>query len=390
MDDEALDPLAARRKMKIEGLWLMRDLGHGHLVIARSDCGYVMEVKSPSNSACRGMACNACQKFMGCQARMKGVWSVEVVRIQDLGGQRLIRADHRNSGQELLVDPGPRTLWMVEGQAAWQTDDGERILLQSGDVAWRLEGPGRLIFHQHARFLWFEAEDRLGFDARATAYARLMQTYNLKVGQALAAGSKLQAGQIWIDIGTGTGAMVDALQERAPLWVIGVDQASRMLDQAWHARPTKGASWFVSRDLRDLSWPQSAVDGVSALLVLHLVEEIDQLMARIYRALKPGGWLAYAVSADDNPFMRMVMQQLDGVGSFFQRGQAKILQSALNAGFDLMGQERYRDAIHLDHPQQMIELMTSIGPPASRGMRSDVIPPSTITRHFHLVWMQKK
>lgn len=95
--------------------------------------------------------------------------SVEVVRIQDLGGQRLIHADHRNAGQELLVDSGSRTLWLVEGQAAWQPDEGERILLQSGDVAWRLDGPGRLVFHQHARFLWFEARDRLGFDVRAKA-----------------------------------------------------------------------------------------------------------------------------------------------------------------------------------------------------------------------------
>ena len=313
--------------------------------------------------------------------------------IGELGGSRIVDAGRKESGESIQVPAGRQALWLIDGQAEWQPHAGAPVFLEPGEEVSVLTGPGSVQFLRTSHFVRLQAWDEMGFDLRAAAYRALMESRNQGVGQALAAQLPLQSGQIWVDMGTGTGAMVQALQERAaergPIWILGIDRASRMVEEAGRHVSVEVPVWYVVNDLLAVTWPEGTFDGITALLLLHLVEDIDHLLAQVYRALKPGGRFAYAVSSDKNPFVHMIMRQVEGPGVFFKRGQAKIRQRVLNAGFQIERTESYQDEIALDTPQAMLELISSIGGPASRGFRSDITPPPSVARVFDLVWARK-
>lgn len=313
--------------------------------------------------------------------------------IEELAGSRIVDAGQKDPDERLLISEGRQALWLINGSAEWRPQSGRPMAMKPSAVVYELVGPGAIFFLEPSHYVWLQAWDELGFGPRAEMYRILMESRNLGVGQALAAALPVARGQIWVDIGTGTGAMVQALQERAAepesVWILGIDRASRMIDQAW-GHPKGGVpAWFVAQDLLALRWPQRMFDGVSALLLLHLVEDLDGLLGNVYTALKPGGLFVYAVSSDANPFVRMIMHQLAGPGKFFKQGQAKIRQSVLDAGFEIVRSETYRDKIVLDNPEAMIKLIASIGGPSNQGLREDVKPPRSIDRIFDLVWAQK-
>lgn len=99
--------------------------------------------------------------------------------------------------------------------------------------------------------------------------------------------------------------------------------------------------------------------------------------------------MAYAVSAPDNPFVRMVRQQVVGPGDFLRRGADKIQEATRQAGFEMVKTLGYRDEIVLEDGAAMRILLSSIGGPGSRGLRTDRIPPPTVERKFTLVWARK-
>ncbi len=313
--------------------------------------------------------------------------------IGELGGSHIVDAGQKDPDERLLISDGRQALWLINGSAEWRPRSGRPMAMEPSEAVYELVGPGAVSFLESSHYVWLEAWDELGFGPRAEMYRMLMESRNRGVGQALAAVLPVARGQIWVDIGTGTGAMVQALQERAAthesVWILGIDRASRMIDQAWCHPSADVPAWFVAQDLLALRWPQRMFDGVSALLLLHLVEDLDGLLGNVYNALKPGGLFAYAVSSDANPFVRMIMHQLAGPGKFFKQGQAKIRQSVVRTGFEIIRSETYRDVIALDNPKAMTELIGSIGGPGSQGLRKDVTPPPSIERVFDLVWAKR-
>ncbi len=316
---------------------------------------------------------------------------MDIARIE---GLNLRRAGRAGRGETLALPLGRHLLWIIDGSAGWQSSSGDEQLMEAGLAVFEVAGPGVMTFRDPTHYAWFDAGDPLGFDPRAALYHKLLASKNQGVGDGLVEDLPFNPGELWVDIGTGTGAMVAALQERArsigPIWILGVDRAERMVEEAWRAS-AKGQSpaWFVQHDLEDLPWPHRMVDGVSALLLFHLVDDLDAILRSVYQALKPGGRLLYAISADSNPFMHMIMKQLRGPGDFFKRGQQKIEQAVLKAGFTIERERLHKDIITLDNPEAMRDLIASIGGPASRGIRPDILPPSTIPRVFQLVWAQK-
>ncbi len=313
--------------------------------------------------------------------------------VAELKGSRIVEAGEKGSGDILAVDDSRMLLWLVDGESEWIPETGEPERLQAGEQIRELAGPGVLRFITRSHYVRLEPGDELGFDARARAYHAVMEERNQDVGLALAEGLPVSRGQIWVDIGTGTGAMVHALQEHAatqrPIWIVGVDRASKMIDEAWHHQREEAPAWYVGRDLLRVKWPDGMFDGITALLLLHLVDDINLLLDRVYHALKPGGLFAYAVSADANPFVRMIMHQLSGPGDFFKQGQHQIRESILATGFEIERDDIYRDEIVMDNPEAMLQLIGSIGAPGRRGVRSDVLPPQSVERVFNLVWAKK-
>ena len=313
--------------------------------------------------------------------------------IKELIGSRMVGAGQKAPGEVLDIPTGRHALWLIDGEAEWLAESAAPATVEPGEAVHKLTGPGTLQFLKGSHYAWFETWDELGFGPRAVLYRTLMESRNRGVGQALATGLPLGPNQIWVDIGTGTGAMVQALQEQAKgqgsIWILGIDRASRMIEEAWRHPSGDSPAWFVAQDLLSVNWPEDTFDGITALLFLHLVDDIDRLVGEIYRALKPGGLFAYAVSSDANPFVRMIMHQLARPGDFFKRGRRAILQSVVNAGFEVVRSESYRDEIILDNSEAMRELIGSIGGPASRGVRADITPPRSIERIFDLVWAQR-
>ena len=163
-----------------------------------------------------------------------------------------------------------------------------------------------------------------------------------------------------------------------------------MMDEAWKSTADAGnPAWFVEHDLAKLRWPRGMVDGVTALLLFHLVDDLEVILSNVFQALKPGGRLLYAASADQNPFVKMIMRQLQGPEDFFKRGQKQIQKQVLGAGFVIEQERTYEDSISVKNPEAMLDLISSIGGPATRGIRHDIVPPQRIPRVFQLVWALK-
>lgn len=142
-----------------------------------------------------------------------------------------------------MLPAGRLALWLVEGEGTWN-DGGAPTAVAAGPVVHPLMGPGPVAFRQPSVFVWLDGGGPLGFGARAPAYRQLMESKNLSVGRALAAGLDVHPAQIWVEIGTGTGAMVQALRERAaaaaPIWIVGVDRAVPMLEERPGDTATRG------------------------------------------------------------------------------------------------------------------------------------------------------
>lgn len=228
------------------------------------------------------------------------------------------------------------------------------------------------------------------FGRRASAYAQRMEALNAEIGEQLAKDLSNGSG-VWLDLGTGTGAMARILSERMPdATVVGIDQSAGMLAEA-RRRTFREKIWYVASALEQLDWPVDTFDGATALLSLHLLEKIEPVLAGLHRALKPGAPLLAALSAPDNPFLNLVMHNLTSPGRFFRYGQDKVLKAMKTWGFDIVRIETVNQSVSMPSPDEVGQLLKSIGAVAAAGLRADLTPfmPSVIVRKFSLVSAQK-
>jgi trans-aconitate 2-methyltransferase len=113
-------------------------------------------------------------------------------------------------------------------------------------------------------------------------------------GQRLLDHLPLRGDETVLDAGCGSGRLTDALLQRLPAGhVIAADISANMLQAAeTHLRPRFGDRVsFLQADLQHLAVDEP-VDAVYSTAALHWVADHDLLWAGIFRALKPGGWLA--------------------------------------------------------------------------------------------------
>ncbi|MEU3790839.1 class I SAM-dependent methyltransferase [Streptomyces fructofermentans] len=105
---------------------------------------------------------------------------------------------------------------------------------------------------------------------------------------AAAAGAVLgllpRTGGALLDIGCGTGIVTRRLAA-AGLRVTGADAAGGMLRQAAERTPGR----VVLADTRQLPFPDALFDAVSAVWLLHLLDDADRVVQEAARVLRPGG-----------------------------------------------------------------------------------------------------
>ena len=118
-----------------------------------------------------------------------------------------------------------------------------------------------------------------------------------------------------VDLGCGTGHLTRRLhQELTAAETIGIDRSERMLDVARRDPLPPGLRFeaatiesFDGRDEYDLIFSNAA---------FHWVEDHDALIARLFRALKPGGQLVFQVPAMHDTGSHRLADALSGLEPF--------------------------------------------------------------------------
>jgi len=99
----------------------------------------------------------------------------------------------------------------------------------------------------------------------------------------------------WLDVGCGSGALVDAIVDGAePRHVMGVDGSRGFVRHARAGSRGKTIT-FQAGDARALPVREGSFDAVVSGLVLNFVAEPARMVAEMFRAARPGGRVALYV-----------------------------------------------------------------------------------------------
>lgn len=97
-----------------------------------------------------------------------------------------------------------------------------------------------------------------------------------------------------VDLGCGFGWFCRWAHEQGAVQVLGLDVSEKMLARA-RAETAYAAIAYQQADLERLKLPDAAFDLTYSSLALHYVERLNELLAIVHQALKPGGSLVFSV-----------------------------------------------------------------------------------------------
>ncbi|MFD6161415.1 class I SAM-dependent methyltransferase [Nocardia sp. NPDC060256] len=124
----------------------------------------------------------------------------------------------------------------------------------------------------------------LDYDDEATHYDRTRGGGPRAEAAAVALNGLIPSRSVVLDLAVGTGivaAELDALGHR----VVGIDLSVGMLRQAGRRLPGRVAR----ADATALPLPSGSVDTVTAVWLLHLLDDAEPVLAEVARVLRPGG-----------------------------------------------------------------------------------------------------
>jgi SAM-dependent methyltransferase len=120
------------------------------------------------------------------------------------------------------------------------------------------------------------------------AYESYMGRWSRPVAKAVLAWLALPPGLSWLDVGCGTGALIQAILTTAdPREVLGVDPSADFLATAGQMADPR--VHFAIGDARALPVPNDSYDAVVAGLALNFVPEPEVAVAEMVRAARPEG-----------------------------------------------------------------------------------------------------
>ncbi len=107
-----------------------------------------------------------------------------------------------------------------------------------------------------------------------------------------------------LDLGCGFGWFCRWARQQGAAAVLGIDMSEKMLARA-RATTADAAITYLEADMEGAKLPQAAFDLAYSSLALHYVEDLGGLLAKVHRALAPGGHLVFSV---EHPIFTAPMQ----------------------------------------------------------------------------------
>jgi SAM-dependent methyltransferase len=97
-----------------------------------------------------------------------------------------------------------------------------------------------------------------------------------------------------VDLGCGFGWFCRWAREQNAAQVLGLDVSEKMLARA-RAMTSDAAITYVRADLEELDLARGSLDLAYSSLALHYIKDLAGLLAKVHRALLPGGHLIFSV-----------------------------------------------------------------------------------------------
>lgn len=190
----------------------------------------------------------------------------------------------------------------------------------------------------------------------ADAYEPFMGRWSRRLADAAIGWAAPEPGLRWLDVGSGTGALSDAIVRGAdPASTVGIDPAQSYVDAARARLPE---ARFEVGGAGDLPFEDSSFDQAACGLVLNFVPDVEAVLAEVSRVLVPDGRLiAYLWDYDGG--MQMLRSAwdaataLDPTASEFDEAEHYTLcyDGALAAALTEAGYRDVRsDSIQIEQP----------------------------------------
>ncbi|NWG53137.1 MAG: class I SAM-dependent methyltransferase [Hydrogenophilaceae bacterium] len=192
------------------------------------------------------------------------------------------------------------------------------------------------------------AKDRRFWDKAARKYAASpiadMEGYERTLARTRA---HLKGDHAVLEFGCGTGTTAIRLAPSVAHY-LGTDISPEMIAIAREKALAEGVAnvRFEAAALDDAAWPDGAFDAALGFNILHLVKDRPAALARIRRALKPGGLLITKTVclSEMNPLFRVLVPLMQAVGAApsvsFVDGAA-LEREIEAAGFAILVRERH-------------------------------------------------
>jgi SAM-dependent methyltransferase len=131
--------------------------------------------------------------------------------------------------------------------------------------------------------------------ARGDSYELYMARWSRLVARDFVRWLARPPGLRWLDVGCGTGALVQAiLDEAAPAAVVGIDRSAEFVEYA-RAQIQDARATFRIADAQDLVTERGAYETVVSGLVLNFVAGPERMVAEMMRACRLNGRVALYV-----------------------------------------------------------------------------------------------
>jgi SAM-dependent methyltransferase len=131
--------------------------------------------------------------------------------------------------------------------------------------------------------------------ASGEAYERYVGRWSRRVAREFIAWLGVPSGQVWGDVGCGTGALVESILALAePSSVLAIDQSAGFLATA-RANIDDPRVRLERGDATALPWPEASCDVTVSGLVLNFVPDAHKMVGEMARVTRPEGTVALYV-----------------------------------------------------------------------------------------------